>query len=286
MKTNVVSNLLKVALTTVGLISVAGQGANAGILTKGATINTFLECINDGVALVVGSNEASNTGWQYAFDATNDGSGGSPYEIFGMAIKETSDSIFVALNANTPLTGNYESGAADHNVGWGDMFFNFSGKNFTDAMNGGDLFGVRFAGTNDSGVSQVGVYSGVTAKSVTGENVGYSSLSAYNSAHPGSNLGDLATTSSYFDQSKSLNVISSGTFLTGLNFLNMADLVAAGYNQSAFGGSQTIAFKIDKSDLPGAESVPEPSAMLGLTAIGMALAGSKLRKQRAIAQKA
>ncbi|MFB2880353.1 XDD3 family exosortase-dependent surface protein [Floridanema aerugineum] len=281
MNTRVASTLVKTLVATVGIISVTGQAANAGVLRNGTTINTFMECINDGIGLVVGSSPAQN-GWYYATDSSNDGSGGSAYEIYGMGIKETESSIMVALRANMPLVGTAYSGAADRNIGWGDMFFNFSGLNFMDAMNQGQLFGVRFAGTNDSGVSQVGLYSGVTAKSVTAENSGYASINAYNSSM-GSNasLGDLARDTNYFDRTRSLNEIASGTFLSGINFLNNTQLTAAGFNLSKFAGSETIAFSIDKSSLPGA-SIPEPSAVLGLAAIGASVFASKLGKRRAI----
>ncbi|MFB2836286.1 XDD3 family exosortase-dependent surface protein [Floridanema evergladense] len=281
MNNHVASTLLKTFVATVGVISVTGQAANAGVLRNGTTINTFMECINDGIALVVGSSPAQN-GWYYATDSSNDGSGGSVYEIYGMGIKETESSIMVALRANMPLTGNDTGGPADGNIGWGDMFFNFSGLNFMDAMNQGQMFGVRFAGTNDSRVSQVGLYSGVTATSVTAENSGYGSIDGYNSSM-GSNasLGDLARDTNYFDRTRSLNAIASGTFITGLNFLTTTQLTTAGFDLNRFAGSQTIAFSIDKSSLPGA-SVPEPSAILGLTAIGASIFASKLGKRRAI----
>ncbi|MCL1470038.1 PEP-CTERM sorting domain-containing protein [Argonema antarcticum] len=279
MKSPKLSNLLKVAATAIGIISMTGTAANAFELSNGTTINTFLECLNDGVSMVVGSSAAQN-GWYYATDASNDGSGGSPYEIYGMGVKETADSIIVALKANTPLIGNAYGGVADGNVGWGDMFFNFSGLNFMDAMNQGKLYGVKFAGTNDSGVANVGLYNGVTAKSVAVENSGYASINDYNSAHPGSNLGDLAANTNYFDKTKSLNVIDSGKFLSSINFLNNTQLADAGFNLNKFAGSETIAFKIAKS----AVAVPEPGTLGGLALIGMTLAASKLRKQSAANQ--
>ena len=273
-----ISNLVKVAATAIGIISMTGTAANAGVLTNGTVISEFLECINDGVGLVVGSSPAQN-GWYYATDASNDGSGGSAYEIYGMGVKETTDSIIVALKAGTPLAGNAYSGAADGNVGWGDMFFNFSGLNFMQAMNQGQLFGVRFAGTNDSGVANVGLYGGVTAKSVALENSGYGSINSYYSAHSNATLGDIAITGNYFDKTKSLNAINSGTFLSGITFLNNTQLTAAGFNTNKFAGSQTIAFSINKSYLPGGVQVPEPATLSGLAFVGATLVASKLRKQ-------
>ena len=120
-----------------------------------------------------------HNGWNYSIDAFNDGSGGANFEIKGLAIKETATDIVVALTGGTPLTGVYDSGAADKNIGWGDMFFNFSGKNFTTASNSKSLFGVRFAGTNDSLAPSVGLYGNVQAVSVTSTNHGYNSLKQY-----------------------------------------------------------------------------------------------------------
>ncbi|MDY7013495.1 MAG: XDD3 family exosortase-dependent surface protein, partial [Cyanobacteriota bacterium] len=89
--------------------------------------------------------------WNYGIDAVGDGSGGSEYDIKGLAVKETADSIFVALTGGMSLTGAYAGDAADDNIGWGDLFFNFSGKDFQTAQQDGEIFGIRFAGTNDSG---------------------------------------------------------------------------------------------------------------------------------------
>jgi len=273
MKATNLSNLLKIAATSIGIISMTSTAANAGVLTNGTTINEFLECINDGVGLVVGTNPAQN-GWYYAADAANDGSGGSAYEIYGMGVKETDTSIIVALRANMPLAGTSDSVAADGNIGWGDMFFNFSGLNFTDATNQGKLFGVRFADTNDSGVADVGLYGNVTAKSVTGENHGYSSIDSYYSAHSNATLGDIPITGNYFDRTKSLNEIASGRYLTGLTFLSNTQLTAAGFDLNKFSG-QTIAFQFDKSAL----SIPEPATLGGLAVVGASLAASLLRKK-------
>lgn len=297
MKNTSVSNLLKLTATTVSIISATAVGANAAVLSPGTTINTFLECLNDGIGLVVGSSAAQN-GWYYATDASNDSTsstGGTEFEIYGMGIKETQDSILVTLKTNASIAGvaRPTNRVADGNIGWGDMFFNFSGLDFMTAMNQGKLFGVKFAGTNDSPVANVGLYSGVTAVSVTGQNNGWASINAYNN-YVGSkaSLGDLSATTNYFDKTKSLTSIASGTYLSGITFLNDQDLVAAGYNLNKFAGSQTIAFKLDKSKLPGAEpapkpaSVPEPTSMAGLAVVGLAFASSKLRKQSVNPKKA
>lgn len=315
MKAKHVSNLLKVAVATVGILSAAGQGAYAFDLNKGTAFSLSLECLNDTVGLVTGKNATSASGWQYAFDSTKDGMNGNywvgaapgqenPYDIFGMAIKETANKVIVAINGNMKLTGQAESGVAGGQIGYGDLLFNMAGKTLEGAMNSGDLFGIRFSSANASGVQQLGVYSGVQAKTVTNIKDGYT-VATYGGLAGGWNsyesqvqqgggtvgYGDL--TSAYFtdngkDKTFNLNVINSGTYLTGISFLAQGaltqQLLNTGYDASQFKGSQTIAFEFSKSALN--TSVPEPASLAGLTIVGMALAGSKLRKQRAIASKA
>ena len=205
--------------------------------------------------------------WNYAIDSFSDGSGGASFEIKGLAIKETTDSIFVALTGGTPLAGVSHSGAADGNIGWGDLFLNFSGNNFKTASNASNLFGIRFAGTNDSGVASTGVYKNVQAKSVTAENQGYTSLKQYyNAGFDKTNTQgtDLATSQAvyqyYYGDAVANNpttsntnpigtVISSGTKVGNISFLTNTALTAAGLNFGHFGatGSQVIGFQFDRS---------------------------------------
>ena len=207
--------------------------------------------------------------WNYGIDAFNDGSGGASYEIKGMAIKETADSIFVALTGGMPLTGVSDSVAADGNIGWGDLFFNFSGKDFQTASNEGSLFGVRFAGTNDSLVNQVGVYGNVKADSVTTTNHGYGSLKQYYNAGwektntQGTDFSTANAAYNYFygstvannpttSNTPILNVIKSGNLLGGIDLLNTTQLTQAGLDFGHFSasGSQTVGFKFNRSLLP------------------------------------
>ncbi|WP_413161702.1 PEP-CTERM sorting domain-containing protein [Capilliphycus salinus ALCB114379] len=133
--------------------------------------------------------------WHIVLDSFKDGTDGSlngvgspsKYEMFGMAIKADQDTVSIAINANIPLLGNYAGGAADDNVGYGDLFFNFSGKAFKDASAANQLFGIRFAGSNDSGVGSVGVYGDVQAKSVVSSNSGWSSFNSYQNWVEGNN---------------------------------------------------------------------------------------------------
>jgi hypothetical protein len=273
--------------TALGLIFTTGEAAKAATLTalnEGTVVDTFTECINDGIALMVGKNPADEHGWQYAIDSFNDGVsgtqiGGNVYEIYNLALRETSDSIWVAINGNLPLTGTDAVGAEDGNIGWGDLFFNFSSKDFTTASNEGSLFAVRYAGTNDSLAPKIGLYGNVTATSTQAYNQRVTNYCQEPACGP--SLGDLAADTSYFDQTQSLNAIASGKFLTSIMYLSDAELLKAGYDLNRFGGQHTIAFKFNKSGICESgycKSVPEPSGVLGLAAVGLIFGGSKLRK--------
>ncbi|MDY6782491.1 MAG: XDD3 family exosortase-dependent surface protein [Cyanobacteriota bacterium] len=268
------------------------QAATFKALNKNVISNVFAECINDGTVSVLDDDNAAWQQWHYSHDSTTDGVdglqvGGNVYEIFGMALKETKDSILVAINGNMPLTGQDGTAANDGNIGWGDFFLNFSGKDFTTASNDKDLFAVRFAGENDSFVPSVGLYGDVSAVSTTGINSGFASISDYNQrvtdygGFP--SFGDLPANTNYFDQSQSLNNIGSGQYLADIMYLTLADLQAMGYDSSQFGGQYTHAFKIDKSAICQSgvcETVPEPSTALALVAVGLGLGGLRLRRRK------
>ncbi|MGB5969181.1 MAG: XDD3 family exosortase-dependent surface protein [Spirulinaceae cyanobacterium] len=291
-------------LTTISGITliadVPAEAATLKALSQGNVANVFTECINDGVGIIVGDGEDDffDYPWQYAIDSPNDGVdnfdvGGNVYEIYTLALRETEDDIWVAINANLPLSGTDSDGAEDGNIGWGDLFFNFTDKDFTTASNEGNLFGVKFAPSNDSFVDQVGLYSNVTATSTTDINDGFAGIVAYNERVRqygcqgpgcGPSLGDLPADTLYFDQNQSLNTIASGNFVTGLTYLNNQELQASGYD---FGeGEHTIAFRFNKSGIcdkgyceevpeEDKETAPEPSGLLGLVAVSLALFSKK-----------
>lgn len=246
-----------------------------------------------------------HNGWNYAIDAIGDGSGGAKYDIYGMATMETSDTIWVALTGGTPLAGVSERRAAGGNIGWGDLFFNFTGNDFRTASQNNALFGVRFAENNDSGASQLGVYRNVSAKSVTSINMGYNSLQHYyNSGYYRENtMGtDIATKQQaydYFGQRTSINnVIASGNWVGGINMHSQQELLNAGLDFGHFNalGTHTFGFSFDKSLIGSGDylaslflecgndgvalagSVPEPSTLAGLALLGVTFMGSKVRK--------
>ncbi|MEG4285464.1 PEP-CTERM sorting domain-containing protein [Microcoleus sp. A006_D1] len=262
-----------------------------------------------------------SNGWNYAIDSFNDGVtgpqvGGGAFEFYGIAVKETSDTAFVAINSNLTLAGYADSAAAKGNINYGDLFFNFSGQNFNTANANRSLFAVRFADGNDSGVATTGVYSNVTAKNVTQTNSGFVNLNQFNTyvaSHGGTpSMGDLAATDPYFQQTGNwtvLNSIAAGTKVADINSLTPATLSALGLNFAQFNavGSQTIGFSFNKSSMPSgnyianffaecandaiaikasfqnAEAVPEPSTwfgtLVGLSFLGMGAAKRKMKSK-------
>ncbi|WP_293148160.1 MULTISPECIES: PEP-CTERM sorting domain-containing protein [unclassified Microcoleus] len=262
-----------------------------------------------------------SNGWNYAIDSFNDGVtgnqiGGGEFEFYGIAVKETSDRAFIAINSNLSLAGYADTEAQRGNINYGDLFFNFSGQNFNTANANGSLFAVRFAAGNDSGVATTGVYSNVTAKSVTQINSGFTNLTQYNdrvrSAGGTPSTGDLAANDPYFQQTGNwtvLNSIDSGTKVGEISALTSATLSAMGLDFSQFNavGSQTIGFSFNKSampsgsyianlfaecandaiaikgnfETPSAEAVPEPGTVLGTLAgfgiLGMGAAKRKIK---------
>lgn len=309
MKSSKLSNLFKIAATAIGVLSATGQAAHAFDLAPGTSFSQTFECWNDSIGLVTGKNPTDANGWQYAIDSNTDGANGrygigsapgqtNPFDFSGIAIKQTATSVIVAINSNMPLAGSLDDG---HLIGYSDLFFTMPGENFAQAMQSGNLYGIHFASANHSGVQQLGVYSNVQAKTVTdlvdGYTSSYGGITRYEndvkSLRGTPSHGDL--TSSYFtnngqNQKFDLNAIKSGTYFRDISFLAQGtvtqDLLATGYDTTKFKGTQTIAFQFNKSAVTPTASVPEPSTLVALGSIGLALAASKSRKQTANANKA
>ncbi|MGD1850533.1 MAG: XDD3 family exosortase-dependent surface protein, partial [Cyanophyceae cyanobacterium] len=114
----------------------------------------------------------THDGWTYFQDSANDGTGGNGiFEMYGMAYKQNGNTLSFAINSAMGIEGNYWNGAADNNVGYGDLMLNF----------GGTKYGVRFSDSNDSGVAETGLYSDITTMDVTSTNSGWKSAKAYES---------------------------------------------------------------------------------------------------------
>lgn len=243
-------------------------------------------------------------GWLYGIDAVGDGSGGNAYDIRGVAMTTVGDDVLVAITGGMGITGTSYSGAADGNIGWGDLFFNFTGKSFTQAQ--GSLFGIRFAGTNDSNVA-TGVYSGVTATSVTGTNAGYSSLNHYyghgfeKANTQGTAIATKEAAYNYYGKDTAIqNVIGSGTKIGDVVMLMSDELKNANLNFGTNAGSQTFGFKFNRSLLPdgnfmsnlflecgndgvaisgNSAAVPEPTTTAGVVMAIAAIGGLKRRRK-------
>ncbi|WP_228055640.1 XDD3 family exosortase-dependent surface protein [Lusitaniella coriacea] len=269
---------------------------------KGHYINKLVGSVAVGVCLLATTGQQAQAGemyqgWNYGIDSFSDGSGGKKYEIKGFAVKETTDSVYVALTAGTPLNGIASNNADDGNVGWGDMFFNFSGKDFATAEAEGSLLGVRFAPTNESGVNQVGLYNNITTKSVGLANNGYDNLKRYYNKGFGkaNTMGtDIATKNEAYsylhgnavaanpkqNNTPLYNIIDSGDFLGGIDLLNGAQLAAKGLNFGHFNANSphTFGFQLDKSllsgVLPGGINSFMAHVLLECANDGVALAGN------------
>ncbi|BAY12513.1 XDD3 family exosortase-dependent surface protein [Calothrix sp. NIES-2098] len=226
--------LLATTALSMGVLTLSGQQANAGQLYNG---------------------------WNYGIDAVGDGSGGNTYDIKGMAIKDSGDKIYVALTGGMPLTGTTYGSTP---IGWGDLFFNFSGKDFQTASQNGQLVGVRFANYDNS--LATGVYKGVAAKSITAQHAGYSSLKGYYDhgfAKTNTQGTDLATTQDVYNyyynstvasnpttsNTSILNAIASGSKVGNISMLAAQDLTTAGLDFSHFSalGDYTVGFSLDKA---------------------------------------
>lgn len=255
----------------------------------------------------------SLNGWDYALGSFTNGVnnyaiGGTVFEFYGIALKDTGSELFVALNTNLPLVGNKQ-------VTYGDLFFNFTGKPFKSASDIGQLFGVRFAAVNsESGAPTLGLYRNVTAKNVSQVNSGFQNLSQYR-ATVGSNdqFGDLRSSDPYFAGQQTgnwtpLNAIATGTKAAPIQLLDQSQLTTTGLNFAAFPGvvgSQTLGFRFEKSADFGegdfianifaecindglaiasrtqstSKAVPEPTMLFGLALAGSGLSLLKRRQK-------
>ncbi len=255
-----------------------------------------------------------HNGWNYAIDSFNDGytlgviGARSEFEFYSMALRATNDRVYVALNSNLAREGARSSHAADGWIGYGDLFFNFTGLNLPGAN--GNLFAVHFGQNTNSGAASqgLGLYGNVTGQNVAKQNSGFNHLNHHTTevAKKGgtANLADLSNTDPYFGNGvntnhRVLNSIASGTRLGGIDLLDSAALAGLGIDFGHFGavGHHTFGFSFDRSLLPDGDfiahvfaecindglamvgtlprvvipdpdPVPEPMGVLGLVALG------------------
>lgn len=244
-----------------------------------------------------------SSSWTYSIDAANDGSGGSGFEIKGIAMSVQNDQILVALTGGMPVTGTVYRQAVDGIISWGDLFLNFTGKNFNAAQ--GSLFGIHFGSNTNSSLS-AGVYSNVKTTSVASVNAGYSSLQQYyNSGYGKANSvgAALPTQSSalgYFGNGKIQTTIASGTKIGNITPLLASNLTASGLNFGSAKGTHTFGFSFSKSLLPqgsflsnlflecgndgvaiaaSTQAVPEPATMAGLALVGLGMTAVRRKRK-------
>ncbi len=252
--------------------------------------------------------------WIYAIDSFNDGydygSLGtvSRYELTGLAMAQAGNRILFALIGNLPRNGTPEVGATGGTVAYGDLLlnYNYTTQSLATASAASNLFGIRFSAGNDSGVPALGLYTNVSAKSVTGENIGFPTQNTYNAAVQAKggtpSMGDIAANDAYLNPGGAiLNVIATGTKVGDITDLTSAELAAFGLDFSPYGafGSNLVGFSIDQSLLPKGDflatifeecgndgvalkgssaGIPEPTTMTGLVLAGGAL--TALRRRR------
>lgn len=206
----------------------------------------------------------THQGWNYTIDIPNDSTpfnvdGEGLFEIFGLAYQVVDQTVTVAISSNVNLpNGTPSLEAQDGRVDFSDLLINFTGRNLADAN--GDLFGIRFAVNNDSGVPEAGIYSDVTAASVASFNDGWTSLGAYNDSVINSgvipSIGDLVYNDSYFDLNQATpTAIATGTKIGDIEFI--ADVTSLGLDFDFFDatGTELIAFTFDAGLLPSGEAL-------------------------------
>ncbi len=148
MKTHTINKVLGVTAASICTIFAVGQPAQAFSFT------------------------GLNSEWHIVLDSFSDGRQGnnisidSNYEMFGMAAKVENGQAYFAFHGNLGQQGR-------NGIGYGDLFFNFSGESFKDASATGKLFAVHFV-LNDAGNGNLeyGLDRNVSAKSVTRWNSG------------------------------------------------------------------------------------------------------------------
>jgi hypothetical protein len=277
--------------------TIATLAGSAALFSMAPVLNANAAPAQKANTSVLGSN------WNYQYDAKGDGSGGNVYDIRAMAMTIRDNKLFVAINGGASLAGVQHGGVTNGTISWGDLFFNFSGNNFGGAVAAGQMFGLRFAASNDSPVA-LGLYSGVKTQSVALQNSGYGSLQQYynrgfgRDQTQGSALATKEAALNYYGTGSIQNSIKSGQKIGDVSLLTAQTLSAMGLNFGGNMGIQTFGFSIDRSLLPqgsfmanvfmecgndgmaySASAAPEPLTMGG-AALGIAAIGGLKRRMR------
>jgi len=213
------------------------------------------------------NNQSIYASWDYAIDSINDSIydyrtgttttvGNTPFEAYGIAVKEIADKVYFAVNTNLPLEGQNDSRATGSNIAWGDLILNFTDPTL-DAANG-ELFGISFAANDVSAGRGTGIFGNVITTSAVAQNaqrpdlINLGAYSAFVSSNGGTpSNGDLGSNDPYFNANEPIrNVIQSGTRLGDVTLLSATEL-----GDLSFGtpGSYTIGFAVDRALLPAGE---------------------------------
>lgn len=212
--------------------------------------------------------------WNYTIDSFKDGTNAdskvgsvSAYEIYGMAMRNSGGRISIAFNSNLGVGGYSSSGATNNNIAWGDILFNFSGKDLQTASASSQLYGLHFATGNDAGVTGTGIYKNVQGASVMKDNNGYKTVGGYQDAVPGKKTstgesgvvgyGDMTNseaktylTGSTDGSNEVVNVIKTGTKVGDIAALGADELLSLGSAFKTLGGSQVFGFSFAETLLP------------------------------------
>ncbi len=212
-----------------------------------------------------------HNGWNYAIDSFNDGANlgvvgpESTYEFYGMAFTEINNSVYIGINSNLSLAGASSGHASDGHIGYGDLFFNFSGNNAQQTNANSGFYGIRFATNSESLAPELGVYSNVQGRNIAQTNSGFKHIKHHrnrvNNHYSGSaSLADMnqsGEADAYFGNGfdsnwKVPNSIASGTKIGGINLLDSTALSAAGLDFGHFNasGNYTFGFSFDRGLLP------------------------------------
>lgn len=241
-----------------------------------------LSALSLSLLLVPATGKASvlYNGWYYAIDSLNDGSGGSQFEIRGLAYKIANDNIYFALSSGFPLGGVSDSGARNGKNSLGDLFLNFNaaGHLLTSAaaFNNANVYGIRFDASNDSlndpsgntTDPNTGVYTNISVASLSGVNNGFSTLANYAAAkgRTVNGMGDLQNTQSSsgdvatylgFNQAMMTNM-TAGTKTGSITSLNKTNLTGLGLDFGHFAGADpsgnhVFGFSFAQSLLPSGD---------------------------------
>ncbi|RMG40099.1 MAG: hypothetical protein D6719_11925 [Candidatus Dadabacteria bacterium] len=233
----------------------AQEQSQCGPVTNGWVINYAFECFNDSVFMTVDSSKLDQFGWYYTDDGLDDEIGDA-FNIHGMAFRETDDEIWLVISTDLSLlAGSYDPDALGGRVGYGDIFINLSGLDFLGASNSSALYALHFDPFNDSPLGDtLGLYSAVNAVAKGGANRGFDRRVDYELAvaNRGGTVdyGDFPPSMTYFPYdlpNSAFALIDTGTYLGPVSFVSTAELAAAGYDTSRFGGVYTVALRFDKS---------------------------------------